>query len=112
MSGRPVMMQRHAPIVLVALIFLATVPISFALEFDMVFQTKCVYQDVAEGEEIEASYEAFDKDNTAQGVPVSVKIEDPEGDVVFTKQDVAGSRIHIEEGVEGDYKICFTAKGS
>lgn len=41
-----------------------------------------------------------------------VQFEDPEGNVVFEQQGQHTFDFHFDSAKEGEYKLCFTAKGS
>lgn len=81
-----------------------------AYEFDMVFQTKCVMEDVNEHEEVTGNFAAFTKDHADQPVIIDVRFEDPNGAMVFEKRSAANGDFHFTSAGEGEYKLCFTAK--
>lgn len=59
---------------------------------------------------ITAHYEAFNKDNPADKVPLNIRVESPLGELVFEKKDSATSDFTIQEPMEGEYRLCFTSK--
>jgi emp24/gp25L/p24 family/GOLD len=96
---------------LIAACILCLFPQTSAIEFDMVFQTKCVFKEVMDVDAmITARYEAFNKDTPANKVPLNVKVESPLGEVVFELKDSAASDFTIEHPMEGEYRLCFTSK--
>jgi p24 family protein delta-1 len=103
-------MGRLMPIVMLATLVLA-VPLASAYEFDMVFQTKCIFEEVELDLSIKGHYNAFHKDDDHHMVPVNIRIEDPNGEVVFQEQNSNEADFQIPSTIEGEYKICFTAKG-
>lgn len=94
---------------LIAIIF-ASLHLSVAYEFDMVFQTKCIYEEISFETAVTFQYEAVTKDHH-ELVPLSARIESPSGHEVFSIHNEASAEHHIKEMEEGEYKICFTAKG-
>jgi hypothetical protein len=40
-----------------------------------------------------------------------LQIEDPNGKIVFEKKQQAAGTFTLLSAIEGEYKICFTAKG-
>jgi hypothetical protein len=81
-----------------------------AYEFDMVFQTKCVFEEVSAEGAIAGKFRAFLRDKPDAGVPLSLRVEDPHGAVVASAADVAAAEFTIKLSEEGDYKLCFTAR--
>lgn len=45
-----------------------------ALEFDMLFQTKCVMEEINKGVLVVGDFAAFNKDNSATMVDIDVKV--------------------------------------
>jgi hypothetical protein len=84
--------------------------IANAYEFDMVFQTKCISEDVNEDSGVTGSYSAFDKNDPNAGVLIDARFEDPNGIVVFEKRGVTTADFNLEYTIEGEYKLCFTTK--
>jgi len=92
---------------------LAGLPSAASLEFDMVFQTKCIFEEVYEvDEKVTGSFSAFHKDNPSQPVALSLRIDSPSGQMVFEKRDSSSAVFTVPRLQEGEYKLCFTAKGS
>lgn len=81
-----------------------------AYEFDMVFQTKCIMEDVNEHEEVVGHYAAFERDHPDHPVVLDVRFEDPNGALVFERHGASEADFHFTTAVEGEYKLCFTAK--
>ena len=81
-----------------------------ALEFDMLFQTKCVMEEISKNVLAVIDYEGFKREAPEQKVPLSVKVEDPYGDVVYVKDNTEGEHYSFTTKRQGDYKVCFTAK--
>lgn len=81
-----------------------------AYEFDMVFQTKCIMEDVNEQEEVTGSFRAFMKDHPDQAVQIDARFEDPQGQLVFDRHASSDGDFHFTANSEGEYKLCFTAK--
>ncbi len=48
--------------------------LSAALEFDMLFQTKCVMEEINRGVLVVGDYAAFEKDNADRPVEMDVKV--------------------------------------
>jgi hypothetical protein len=98
--------------ILFALSFLAlpVTTIAGKVEFDLVFQTKCVFEDVLfEGNAV-FRYNAYQMNNPDQPVSLSVRIHDPSGKEIFSiVEQGAGEKI-FPSLEEGRHKICFTAK--
>lgn len=70
-------MQRLAgaacqPAALAAFVLLLVAPAAWALEFEMLTQTKCIYEEINANVLVVGDYKAFNKDNT--GVPVYVDV--------------------------------------
>ena len=98
---------------LLAACVLCLFPQTYGIEFDMVFQTKCVFKEVMDVDAmIVARYEAFSKDNPVNKVPLNVKVESPLGEVVFEMKDAPVSDFTIEHPIEGEYRLCFTSKST
>ena len=53
---------------------LALAPAAAALEFDMLFQTKCVMEDISSGILVVGDYAAFTKDHPDSAVSIDVKV--------------------------------------
>lgn len=81
-----------------------------AYEFDMVFQTKCVMEDVGEHEEVQGNFKAYQRDQPDQAVAIDARFEDPQGQLVFERHGSAGAEFKFVSNGEGEYKLCFTAK--
>ncbi|KAL4420637.1 hypothetical protein ABPG75_010293 [Micractinium tetrahymenae] len=81
-----------------------------AYEFDMVFQTKCILEDVNEHEEVVGHYAAYERDHPDHPVVLDVWFEDPNGALVFERHGAADADFHFTSAAEGEYKLCFTAK--
>ncbi|PSC71761.1 transmembrane emp24 domain-containing p24delta4-like [Micractinium conductrix] len=81
-----------------------------AYEFDMVFQTKCVMEEVNENEEVSGRFNAFQRDQPDQPVTIDVRFEDPAGALVFERHGSAEGEFQFQSSGEGEYKLCFTAR--
>lgn len=80
------------------------------LEFDLVFQTKCVFEDVIFESNVLLKYDAYQQSAPDVGVPLSVRVHDGTGKEVFNKVDTEKLETTLSGLEEGRYKICFTAK--
>ncbi|KAI3430855.1 hypothetical protein D9Q98_009264 [Chlorella vulgaris] len=106
-------MQLHGTLTALTLLLAATVMLPHAVqayEFDMVFQTKCIMEDVGEHEEVQGNYYAYQREGAGQAVPIDARFEDPQGVLVFEKQGSATGEFSFISNGEGEYKLCFTAK--
>ncbi|KAL4451435.1 hypothetical protein ABPG77_009507 [Micractinium sp. CCAP 211/92] len=81
-----------------------------AYEFDMVFQTKCIMEDMNEHEEVVGHYAAYERDHPDHAVVLDVRFEDPNGALVFERHGASEADFHFTAAIEGEYKLCFTAK--
>jgi hypothetical protein len=98
--------------ILFALSFLA-LPVTInagRLEFDLVFQTKCVFEDVLFEGNAMFRYNAYQTNNPDQPVSLSVRIHDPSGKEIFSIQEQGAGEKIFSSLEEGRHKICFTAK--
>jgi hypothetical protein len=67
--------HRRPAVALILLAFLSgTHRLSAALEFDMLFQTKCVMEEINRGVLVVGDYAAFEKDNADRPVEMDVKV--------------------------------------
>lgn len=81
------------------------------MEFDMVFQTKCIYQDVDFDEtSIAGYYKAFHKDDPTVLVRLGFTVEGPGGEKLYNA-DAQEQSFYFEDTKEGEYKLCWNAKG-
>lgn len=76
----------------------------------MLFQTKCVMEEINRNVLVVGDFAAFHKDNSANLVPMTVKVEDPAGTVLYEKKDVTQGQFAFTTKEDGDFKACFTAK--
>jgi hypothetical protein len=108
----PRRLPRATPLLaaLLAAVLAAAPAPAAAYEFDMVFQTKCVFEEVSAEGAIAGKFRAFLRDKPDAGVPLSLRVEDPHGAVVASAADVAAAEFTIKLSEEGDYKLCFTAR--
>ncbi|PRW21135.1 Transmembrane Tmp21 [Chlorella sorokiniana] len=105
------MQRRILPAAAALLLALAALlPAARGYEFDMVFQTKCIMEDVNEKEEVMGSFRAFNRDSPDQPVTVDARFEDPQGQLVFERHGSSEGDFHFTSNGEGEYKLCFTAK--
>uniref|UniRef100_A0A7S1SV81 GOLD domain-containing protein n=1 Tax=Tetraselmis chuii TaxID=63592 RepID=A0A7S1SV81_9CHLO len=82
-----------------------------AMEFDMTYQTKCVMEEIGVGVLVLGEYSAFLKDEPEHPpVEVDVKVEDPNGVVLYEHMAVKEGTFAFTSKTAGDYKTCFTAK--
>jgi len=80
------------------------------IEFDLVFQTKCVFEDVIfEGNTVFV-FESYQMNNRDVPVYLSVRVHDPTGKEIHSASEVATHQKNFDKLTEGRYKICFTAK--
>ena len=75
----PVLAAMHRPwrpaVALILVVFLSgTHRLSAALEFDMLFQTKCVMEEINRGVLVVGDYAAFEKENADRPVEMDVKV--------------------------------------
>ena len=80
--------------------------------FEMHFQTKCIYQDLEEGELMTIDWWAWRKADEQPQKMMSVVVSDPDGKEIETERSTAQSEIIIHAVEDGDYSICFTAPGT
>mmetsp|Transcript_11178 Transcript_11178/g.28666 ORF Transcript_11178/g.28666 Transcript_11178/m.28666 type:complete len:208 (-) Transcript_11178:60-683(-) len=93
---------------LLALAMLASV--AAGMEFDMVYQTKCVMEEISPGVLVLGEYTAFLKEDPDNLQEVDVKVEDPNGVVLYEQMSVKDGTFAFTAKAGGDYKTCFTAK--
>lgn len=99
-------------VLLLAIGVLHSLPQASAIEFDMVFQTKCIFEEVIdETSVVSGSFEAFVRDHPEDKVPLNLRIESPLGELVYEKKDSANTQFTLQNPVEGEYRLCFTSKG-
>eukprot|EP00803_Ostreobium_quekettii_P009053 evm.model.scf_1646.4 EVM.evm.TU.scf_1646.4 scf_1646:32298-36220(-) len=79
-----------------------------ALEFDMIFQTKCVMEEIPANVLVVAEYQAFNKKERSKLVTVTTQLEGPKGDLLFNQKDTSG-QFTFTTKESGEYKACFTA---
>ncbi|KFM26437.1 Transmembrane protein Tmp21 [Auxenochlorella protothecoides] len=75
----------------------------------MVFQTKCVMEEVVEGTEITGSFTAFNRHQPSELVHVDIRIDNPAGTLLHEEHGVSGGHFHLLDTKDGDHKVCFTA---
>lgn len=80
------------------------------IEFDMVFQTKCVYEEIVFESSALMTFHAFQISNPEVKVPLNIRVHDQEGTERFAKMDQESDKFNLPGLEEGRYKICFTAK--
>ena len=80
------------------------------IEFDMVFQTKCVFEEVAFEESVAGEFDVFQSSKPDEKVPVTVRITNQDGEEVYQKIGGDSDKFMLQNLKEGTYKICFTAK--
>mmetsp|Transcript_20236 Transcript_20236/g.60997 ORF Transcript_20236/g.60997 Transcript_20236/m.60997 type:complete len:219 (-) Transcript_20236:264-920(-) len=81
-----------------------------ALEFDMLFQTKCVMEEINRNTLVVGEFASYHKDNSAQMVPMDIKVEDPSGSVLYEQKGLSTGSFAFTTKEDGDFKACFTAK--
>lgn len=100
-------------VAIVALLLFTTLPVTTKagkVEFDLVFQTKCVFEDILfEGNAI-FRYNAYQMNNPDLPVSLSVRVHDPSGKEIFTSHEQSAAEKTFKALEEGRHKICFTAK--
>ena len=82
-----------------------------ALHFEMVYQTKCVFEEVDFESSIAGYFKAFHKHDPRSLVPCDLVIEDPEGQEVFRSTGRAEESFYLSDAKEGEYKLCWTVQG-
>lgn len=102
--------QRWAALGLIMLIAGCGIHLAVALEFDMLFQTKCVMEEINKGVLVVGDFAAFNKDNTANMVSIDIKVEEPSGRVLYEKRGISSGQFAFTTKEDGDFKACFTAK--
>lgn len=80
------------------------------IEFDMVFQTKCVYEEIVFESSALMTFHAFQISNPEVKVPLNIRVHDQGGTERFAKMDQESDKFNLPGLEEGRYKICFTAK--
>lgn len=106
-------LSRMKPSLLLALIALLLLSIRFsnAIDFDMVFQTKCIHEEIYDvDQQVTGTFQAFHPEN-GNPVALAIRVEDPSGRVVHEAKESFSGTFKIPKVNEGEYKICFTAKG-
>lgn len=97
------------PLILLSL-SLPTLSSASKLEFDLVFQTKCVFEDIIfEGNAV-FRYNAYQMNNHDIPVSLSVRVHDPTGKEIHSITETGSSEKVFDKLTEGRYKICYTAK--
>lgn len=79
------------------------------LEFDMLFQTKCIMEEITSNVLVIGDFVCLNKEHSSQMVLVDVKVEDPLGKVVYDKKQLSSGQFAFTSHEDGDYKACFTA---
>ncbi|KAG2441105.1 hypothetical protein HXX76_003957 [Chlamydomonas incerta] len=78
------------------------------MEFEMQSQIKCVYEEINNNVIVVGEYKAFHKENPAQGITVSVKVEDPHGIVLHESAGNVNGQFAFTSKQAGEYKACFS----
>lgn len=81
-----------------------------AVEFDLVFQTKCVFDDVIFESDVLMKFNAYQNNNKDVAVPLNVRVHDPNGKEILNKLEQSSLETMLTNMEEGRYKVCFTAK--
>jgi hypothetical protein len=99
-----------------ATLFLVTFCLPFVpssaskIEFDLVFQTKCVFEDIIfEGKAL-FRFNAYQMNNHDVPVALSVRVHDPTGKEIHSVMETGSAEKTFSDLEEGRHKICFTAK--
>lgn len=106
-SGRCATARNSTWCILVIMLF-ATSSAS-GLEFDMMFQTKCIMEEITSNVLVVGEYSGHSKISPGVLVPMVVKVEDPTGKTVYEKATVTSGQFAFTSHENGDYKACFTA---
>eukprot|EP01024_Parvocaulis_polyphysoides_P058945 TRINITY_DN6365_c0_g2_i2.p1 TRINITY_DN6365_c0_g2~~TRINITY_DN6365_c0_g2_i2.p1 ORF type:complete len:211 (-),score=24.09 TRINITY_DN6365_c0_g2_i2:327-959(-) len=80
------------------------------LEFDMMFQTKCIMEEISENVLVVGDYKAFEKGNYNNPVNIDVKVDTPKGFPVFNQKAQSEGQFVFTTEQSGDYKACFSVK--
>lgn len=79
------------------------------LDFDMMFQTKCIMEEITSNVLVVGEYSGHSKVSLGVMVPMDVKVEDPTGKIVYERTKVTSGQFAFTSHENGDYKACFTA---
>eukprot|EP01023_Acetabularia_acetabulum_P020266 TRINITY_DN2048_c0_g1_i1.p3 TRINITY_DN2048_c0_g1~~TRINITY_DN2048_c0_g1_i1.p3 ORF type:complete len:236 (-),score=46.28 TRINITY_DN2048_c0_g1_i1:180-887(-) len=86
------------------------VPAVYALEFDMMFQTKCIMEEINENVLVVGDYKAFDKNNYNLPVNIDAKVDNPKGFALYNQKNQDAGQFVFTTEMSGDYKACFSVK--
>ena len=81
-----------------------------SLEFDLVFHTKCVFDDVIFESDVLLKFNAYQNNNREVQVPLNIRVHDPNGKEILNKLEQSSLETTLTNMEEGRYKVCFTAK--
>lgn len=82
-----------------------------AIDFDMVFQTKCIHEEIYDvDQQVTGTFQAFHRED-GNPIALGIRVEDPVGQTVHEAAESFSGTFSISNVKEGEYKICFTAKG-
>mmetsp|Transcript_17554 Transcript_17554/g.48993 ORF Transcript_17554/g.48993 Transcript_17554/m.48993 type:complete len:216 (+) Transcript_17554:140-787(+) len=103
--------QQLPALLLLAAAACAWVPAAVrGMEFDMAYQTKCVMEDINKDVLVFGEYSVFRKDGETEDSEVDVKVEDPNGVVLYEEFKKTEGTFAFTTKKAGDYKTCFTAR--
>eukprot|EP01024_Parvocaulis_polyphysoides_P041829 TRINITY_DN3837_c0_g3_i2.p1 TRINITY_DN3837_c0_g3~~TRINITY_DN3837_c0_g3_i2.p1 ORF type:complete len:237 (-),score=29.64 TRINITY_DN3837_c0_g3_i2:196-828(-) len=91
-------------------LILVLVSLVGALEFDMMFQTKCIMEEINENVLVVGDYKAFDKNNYNLPVNIDVKVDNPKGYPLYNQKNQAEGQYVFTTEMSGDFKACFSVK--
>ncbi|KAG1671828.1 hypothetical protein FOA52_000205 [Chlamydomonas sp. UWO 241] len=76
----------------------------------MNMQNKCVYEEINANAIVVGTYNAFHKDNPSAPMPIDVRVEDPNRQVMHHSSNNANGQFVFTTKVAGEYKACFTVQ--
>ena len=80
------------------------------LEFEMLFQTKCLLEAAEPNQLVVANWRAVPKSPEEGGLAFkTIKVEAPSGEIVYEKSNQLSGDFVFTAKEAGDYKACFTA---
>eukprot|EP01025_Chloroclados_australasicus_P047805 TRINITY_DN5393_c2_g1_i3.p2 TRINITY_DN5393_c2_g1~~TRINITY_DN5393_c2_g1_i3.p2 ORF type:complete len:211 (+),score=26.98 TRINITY_DN5393_c2_g1_i3:89-721(+) len=81
-----------------------------SLEFDMMFQTKCIMEEINEGVLVVGDYKAYDRNNYNSPVAIDLKVDNPKGFPLYNQKQQTEGQFVFTTDMAGDYKACFSVK--
>ncbi|GAX75488.1 hypothetical protein CEUSTIGMA_g2931.t1 [Chlamydomonas eustigma] len=101
-------LRRYNPTFVLALT-LCMINVALGLEFDMLAQRKCIYEEINANVIVVGDYRAYHKDNEQADQQVELKVEDPHGNSVHDSYAKSSGQFVFTTKLAGEYKACFTA---